>query len=85
MSKVNHTTKICKIDPSRGWASGMYEIVRYGDSECEVKHITTGLRDIIYRAHLLVDFETIRYQKQWRKDRAAKIGKAALDIGMRLK
>lgn len=79
----NQKTKICKVDPSRGWASGMYEIVRYGDAECEIKHIATSLIDIIYRSHLLVDFETIEYEKEWRKNRALRIG--INNIGMPLR
>jgi hypothetical protein len=70
---ITPKTKIVKVG-REGW-NGMYVVLHHGDRECQVKSITDGSMDMIYTAHLFVDAETFRYEKQWLIDRAASIGK----------
>lgn len=69
------SARIVKIDPSRGWASGMYEVLGNRNDEVNVKPVSGGKAAWIYRAHTFTDGETINYQKKWLAERAAKIGK----------
>lgn len=75
MKNLAPNIKIVGINPSRGWEPGLYEVLERRNDEVKVRNLNGGKAEWIYAAHTFVNFDTMKAQKSWLAERAAKIGK----------
>lgn len=75
--KQTKAARFVKIDPSRGYGEGVWEVLSEQRDQYQLKAVSDGKRITIYKAHCYTDQDTI---KATVSDRQAKL-QAAMRIG----